>query len=119
MRKLLLLSAAGTFLLVTAAYAHHSLAATYDTEKEVKLEGKIADLLLRNPHSFLQIDAPDAGGVMQRWSLEWRSSGQLGQQGRGEVNRLFHRDWCPSRIRPTCGAASSARRDDRPACAKE
>ena len=50
-------------------------------DKEVKLEGKIVQLLLRNPHSFLQIDVPDKDGTMQRWSLEWRSSGQLGQAG--------------------------------------
>lgn len=62
------------------AYAHHSLAATY-LDKEVRLEGKILDLLLRNPHSFLQIEATDENGIVQRWSLEWRSSGQLGQQG--------------------------------------
>jgi hypothetical protein len=63
------------------AIAHHSLAATYQSDKEVALDGKIAEILLRNPHSFLQIDAPDETGAMQRWSLEWRSSGQLGQQG--------------------------------------
>jgi hypothetical protein len=62
------------------AYAHHSLAATY-LDKEVRLEGKILDPLLRNPHSFLQIEATDENGIVQRWSLEWRSSGQLGQQG--------------------------------------
>lgn len=62
------------------AYAHHSLAATY-LDKEVRLEGRILDLLLRNPHSFLQIEAADENGIVQRWSLEWRSSGQLGQQG--------------------------------------
>jgi hypothetical protein len=62
------------------ALAHHSLAATY-LDKVVTLDGKIVDLLLRNPHSFLQIEAPDENGVIQRWSLEWRSSGQLGQQG--------------------------------------
>ena len=67
-------------LMAVLALAHHSLAATY-LDKEVKLEGKILDLLLRNPHSFLQIEAPDENGVMQRWSLEWRSSGQLGQAG--------------------------------------
>jgi hypothetical protein len=76
-----LVVAAGTFLAATQAYAHHSLSATYYAEKEVKLEGKIAQLMLRNPHSFLQIDVPDEKGVMQRWSLEWRSSGQLGQAG--------------------------------------
>src|SRR3974390_1562778 len=65
----------------TQAYAHHSLAATYYADKEITLDGKIAELLLRNPHSFLQVEAPDESGTMQRWSLEWRSSGQLGTQG--------------------------------------
>ena len=80
-RLAVLFVAAGAFLAGTQAYAHHSLSATYYAEKEVKLEGKIAQLMLRNPHSFLQIDVPDDKGVMQRWSLEWRSSGQLGQAG--------------------------------------
>ena len=80
-RKTLLLGIAGAFLFAIAAQAHHSLAATYYPDKEAKLEGKILDFLLRNPHSFLQIEAPDDQGVMQRWSLEWRGSGALGQQG--------------------------------------
>ena len=79
-RRILGLALAGAFLCAATAYAHHSLAATY-LDKKVTLDGKILDLLLRNPHSFLQIEAPDEKGVMQRWSLEWRSSGQLGQQG--------------------------------------
>ena len=80
-RKFLVGAAASVFGLAAAAFAHHSLAATYQSDKEVTLDGKIAEILLRNPHSFLQIDAPDESGAMQRWSLEWRSSGQLGQQG--------------------------------------
>jgi len=48
-----------TFLLVigvaliagSAAYAHHSYAATYDVTKEVKLEGKLVQFVYRNPHS--------------------------------------------------------------------
>ena len=63
-----------------AAYAHHSLGATYDGGKTVTIDGKILQLLLRNPHSFLQVEGPDEKGVMQRWSLEWRSAGSLGQQ---------------------------------------
>ena len=61
--------------------AHHSLGATYDDSREIKLEGKIAQFLMRNPHSFLHVEAPDEKGVMQRWSLEWRSAGALAQQG--------------------------------------
>jgi hypothetical protein len=80
-RKSLLIAFTGVLVFGATAYAHHSLAATYYPEKEVKLEGKIIDFLFRNPHSFLQIEAKDDLGLMQRWSLEWRSSGQLGQQG--------------------------------------
>jgi hypothetical protein len=66
---------------VGALWGHHSLGATYDDSKEVKLEGKIAQFLMRNPHSFLHVEAPDERGVMQRWSLEWRSAGSLAAQG--------------------------------------
>ena len=81
MKTKMLVGLAGVLLFGVAAFAHHSLGATYEGDKEVKLEGKIVQLLLRNPHSFLQIDVPDKDGTMQRWSLEWRSSGQLGQAG--------------------------------------
>jgi hypothetical protein len=76
------IAAAGVFFMATdRTFAHHSLSATYQSDKEIKLEGTIVEILLRNPHSFLQVEAPDENGQMQRWSLEWRSSGQLGQQG--------------------------------------
>ena len=81
MKYKILLAMAAALLCGITVSAHHSLSATYYPDKEVKLEGKILDLLLRNPHSFLQIEAPDDKGVVQRWSLEWRSSGQLGQAG--------------------------------------
>src|SRR5579871_60694 len=78
---LMVFAVAAMLAVATEAYAHHSLAATYYPDKELTLDGKIVELLLRNPHSFLQVEAPDESGVMQRWSLEWRSSGQLGTQG--------------------------------------
>src|SRR6202000_2589013 len=68
-------------LTAACAWAHHSLAATYHADQEVKLDGKIIDFLFRTPHSFLQIEAKDEKRAMERWSLEWRASGQLGQQG--------------------------------------
>ena len=37
--------------------------------------------IFRNPHSFVSIEAADSEGKMQRWSLEWRSAGSLGQEG--------------------------------------
>ncbi len=79
--KMLILAFAGALMFGATAYAHHSLAATYHADQTITLDGKIIDFLFRNPHSYLQIEAPDDQGVMQRWSLEWRASGQLGQQG--------------------------------------
>jgi hypothetical protein len=80
MTRKLFVTLAALLLSGIAAYAHHSLGATYDGNKTVQVDGKILQLLLRNPHSFLQVEGPDEKGVMQRWSLEWRSAGSLGQQ---------------------------------------
>ena len=63
--------------------AHHSLGATYNVSETVELKGEIAQFLFRNPHSYLHVMAPDANGVMQRWSLEWRDAGSLREQGMG------------------------------------
>ncbi len=65
----------------TAAYAHHSYAATYDVTREVKLEGKLVQFVLRNPHSFVHMEAPDEHGAMKRWAVEWAGTAQLGAQG--------------------------------------
>jgi hypothetical protein len=79
--KMFLVAVTVVFGFSASAWAHHSLAATYHAEKDVTLDGKISEILLRNPHSFLRVEAPDEQGVMQRWSLEWRSSRQLGHAG--------------------------------------
>jgi hypothetical protein len=63
------------------AWAHHSYAATYDTSREVRLEGKLVQFVYRNPHSFVTIQAPDQSGVLQRWSVEWSGTTQLDTQG--------------------------------------
>jgi len=78
---MLLLVIGVAFVSGTGSYAHHSYAATYDVSKEVKLEGKLVQFVLRNPHSFVHIEAPDDKGVMQRWAIEWAGTAQLGNQG--------------------------------------
>jgi len=81
MRRMLLLVVGAALAAGTAASAHHSYAATYDVGKEVKLEGKLVQFVLRNPHSFVHIQAPDDKGVSQRWAVEWAGTAQLGAQG--------------------------------------
>ncbi len=65
----------------TAAAAHHSYGATYDVSREVKLEGRLVQFALRNPHSYVHIQAKDSKGTMQRWAVEWSGTTQLGNQG--------------------------------------
>src|SRR5690349_12077264 len=64
-----------------ALYAHHSFAATYDQTKTVTIEGKVAQFLIRNPHSFLHVLAKDETGQMQRWSIEWQGAAQIAGAG--------------------------------------
>ena len=59
------------------ADAHHSFTATYLEHKTMKIEGKVAQFLRRNPHSFIHVDAPDETGKMQRWSIEGGGANQM------------------------------------------
>jgi hypothetical protein len=80
-RNLILFVLAGMLVFGAAAYGHHSIGATYDSTKEVKLVGKIVEFDFRNPHAFVHVEAPDAQGKMQRWAVEWGGAGALGTQG--------------------------------------
>ena len=59
------------------ALAHHSFAATYLLDQQVKIEGVVVQLLFRNPHSFVHVLAPDAAGNLQRWAVEWSGAAGL------------------------------------------
>ena len=71
----------GLLLSGVSAYAHHSQAAQYDTSKEVKIQGTLVQFQFRNPHTFIQVEAPDESGATVRWSIEWGGVGQLNGQG--------------------------------------
>lgn len=79
--KLPVLVIATLLVLAAVASAHHSFPATYIVNKTITIEGTVAQFLFRNPHSFLQVDALDGSGKMQRWSVEWGGAGQLTSQG--------------------------------------
>jgi hypothetical protein len=81
MRRIILLAVVALMLAGTVAYAHHSYGATYDTSKEVRLEGKLVQFVFRNPHAFVHIQVADEKGVPQRWAVEWSGTTQLGAAG--------------------------------------
>ena len=79
-----LMLAAVLWVVAVPARAHHSYGATYDVSRELKLEGTLVQFVFRNPHTFVHLQAPDDGGVMQRWAIEWSGTAQLATAG---VNR--------------------------------
>ncbi len=49
--------------------AHHG-AATFDTGKEVVLEGTVAEWIWANPHCFLKFEVKDKEGAVRTWVTE-------------------------------------------------
>src|SRR6185503_3504706 len=79
---MLLLIAGAVVVAVLPTYAHHSFAAGYFEDKIQRIEGEIAVVMFRNPHSWIHVDAKDeATGKVERFSIEWGSGAQLTQQG--------------------------------------
>jgi hypothetical protein len=70
------------YLVFAAALAaHHSFGGTYDVDKEITIKGKIVQVQLRSPHSFLHVEGAAATTPVQRWVVEGASAGQFAQQG--------------------------------------
>ncbi len=73
----------GIVLLVAGTgrlFAHHSFAATYNSDTQIEVTGTVIELVWRNPHSFLRLDVPDEDGNIETWALEWGSINQLAEE---------------------------------------
>ena len=79
----LALAAAGAI----PASAHHSFA-MFDQAKEVTLKGTVKQFQWTNPHSYIQLNVPDASGKVVEWSLEM-----------GAPMYLYARGWRPKTIK--------------------
>src|SRR5215470_19039870 len=65
---------------VQPAAAHHS-GAGFNSGTVIELKGTIKEFQFKNPHTWIQVLVPDAGGKVTEWSLEWGSPNSLGRQG--------------------------------------
>ena len=79
--KLLTLTIVAALASGAAAYAHHSFAGTYVEHQVMKIEGKIVEFNIRNPHSFISIEVQEKDGKPVRWGGEWGGVTQLSQGG--------------------------------------
>lgn len=65
---------------VAPAVAHHSFN-MFDDSKEVVLVGEVKEFQWSNPHTWIQLNVPDASGKVVEWSIEGGSPNLLGRQG--------------------------------------
>lgn len=66
----LLVSGLAALTIGAPAWAHHSFAAAYDMKQPVEVHGTIANVLLRNPHSWFMIDVKNENGQVDHWAFE-------------------------------------------------
>lgn len=63
---------AALVLATAAASAHHS-SAGIDRTKTVTLNGTVKEFRWANPHSWIDLDVPNAKGAVDTWSIEMTS----------------------------------------------
>ena len=82
-RRILMVALPAVALLLRVAplAAHHSAAEAYDTTKQVEAQGSITKLLLKNPHSWVFLDATDEKGQKVEWQVEMGAWSGMVQQG--------------------------------------
>jgi hypothetical protein len=73
---------AATFVVLACATlaAHHGNA-SFDTSKQVTLNGTVTEWIWANPHCFLKIDAMDDTGGVRNWALETQNPTAMTQRG--------------------------------------
>ena len=75
--------AAGLTLLAGSVplFAHHSLAAEYDSNKPITVKGVVSKVAWVNPHAYVWVDVKDENGKVTAWAFETLSPNALAQQG--------------------------------------
>ena len=66
--------------------AHHG-AATFDTGKELVMEGSVTEWVWANPHCFLKFDVKEQDGTVRHWVVE--TSNPPSMVNRGWSRRSF------------------------------
>jgi len=81
-------AASAILLLVqSAAYAHHAFGAEFDSNKPVRLRGKVTKVEWVNPHAWIYIEVTGSDGKKVIWAIEG-----------GAPNALARRGWRPSSL---------------------
>ena len=70
-RWLAAIVAAGAWAIAAQAYAHHSFPESYEEDRTVTVQGELSQILLRNPHSIVQVVVKEKNGSLVHYAVEW------------------------------------------------
>jgi Family of unknown function (DUF6152) len=77
-----LLSGIVMMAFTTAALAHHSISAEFDSTRRITLSGTLTKVAWGNPHSFFYLEVKDAkSGAVVTWACELGSPNMLATLG--------------------------------------
>ena len=76
-----------SLLVVSARLGAHHGAASFDTERELTLEGAVTEWVWSNPHCFLKFDVTDESGAVTNWVTEVQNP--IDMTSRGWTRRSF------------------------------
>jgi hypothetical protein len=62
-------------------FAHHSVGAEFNPDKNVTVKGTISKVEWINPHVYVYVDAKDANGAAATWAFEGLPTGFLHKMG--------------------------------------
>jgi hypothetical protein len=62
------------------ASAHHSFA-MFDSDNQIRLQGRVTEFRWQNPHIYIHLEAPDPKGKMRHWTIECANPGILNRLG--------------------------------------
>jgi hypothetical protein len=65
----------------TAALAHHSFAAEFDSERPLEIEGVVKEMRFSNPHSWIYLSVTLKSGEKQDWAVEGAAPNALLRRG--------------------------------------
>ena len=77
---LVLIIALAALAVSLPAFAHHGVAG-YDMKTTVTLHGTVTKFEWSNPHCVIHMDAKNAGGEVQNWTIELAAPSLLSRMG--------------------------------------
>jgi len=61
--------------------AHHSVAETFDTSREITIRGVVSKVEWKNPHTLAWIDVKSDNGIVSSWEIELAPPNALKRKG--------------------------------------